>query len=95
LAALFALSRPLRLSALARLAGDSAFLCAGMGSLEVETYRFHTSQTPSSYVAIRTEGPQGYPGGPNGPAAVLKYTRGGAKWKCAVSQNPAVLDPAT
>ena len=31
LAALFALSRPLRLSALARLAGDSAFLCAGMG----------------------------------------------------------------
>jgi hypothetical protein len=26
---------------------------------------------------------------------VLQDTRGGAKWKCAVSQNPAVLDPAT
>jgi hypothetical protein len=65
-----------------------------MGSLEVETYGkllFHTPQTPNSYVAIRTEGPQGYPGGPNGPAAVLQGTRGGATWKYAVSQNPAAL----
>jgi hypothetical protein len=98
LAALFALSRPLRLSALARLVGDSAFLDAGIGSTRSKVVWiavFHTSQTPNSYVAIRTEGPQGYPGGPNGPATVLQDTRGGAKWKCAVSQNPAVLDPAT
>ena len=39
------------------------------------------------------EGPQGHPGGPNGPAAVLQDTpRGGATWKYAVSQNPAALD---
>ena len=38
------------------------------------------------------EGPQGYTGGPNGPAAVLQDTRGGATWKYAVSQNPAALD---
>jgi hypothetical protein len=35
---------------------------------------------------------QGYPGGPNGPAAVIQGTRGGATWKYAVSQNPAVVD---
>jgi hypothetical protein len=39
-----------------------------------------------------SRGAQGHPGGPNGPAAVLQDTWGGAKWKCAVSQNPAALD---
>ena len=39
-----------------------------------------------------SRGPEGHPGGPNGPAAVLQGTRGGATWKYTVSQNPAVLD---
>jgi hypothetical protein len=36
------------------------------------------------------------PGGPNGPAAVLWGTKGGATWKCAgrVSQDPAVVGGA-
>jgi hypothetical protein len=42
-----------------------------------------------------SRGPQGYPDGPNGPAAVLWDTQGGATWKCAVSQDPAVVGPAT
>jgi hypothetical protein len=86
------LSRSLRLSALARLAGDSAFLGAGMWDLSSRDVSISYVETPNSYGAIRTEGPQGYPGGPNGPAAVLQGTRGGATWKNAVSQNPAVVD---
>ena len=39
-----------------------------------------------------SRGAQGYPGAPNGPAAVLQGTRGGATWKYAVSQNPAAVD---
>ena len=39
--------------------------------------------------------PQGYPGGCNGPAAVLRYTRTEATWRCAVSQSAADLEPAT
>jgi hypothetical protein len=34
-------------------------------------------------------------GGPNGPAAVLWETQGGATWKCAVSQDPTAVGPAT
>jgi hypothetical protein len=52
-------------------------------------------ETPQKNMERPIEGPQGHPGGPNGPAAVLWDTRGGVAWKCAVSQNPAVLDPAT
>jgi hypothetical protein len=40
-------------------------------------------------------GAQGHPGGPNGPALVLWDTQGGATWKCAVSQDPAAVGPAT
>jgi hypothetical protein len=69
-------------------------LGAGIGSLEVETYGsylFIRRKPPiHMYVAIRTEGPQEYPGGPNGPAAVLQDTRGGATWKHAVSQTRAL-----
>jgi hypothetical protein len=36
-----------------------------------------------------------YPGGPNGPAVVLWDTQGGVAGKCAVSQDPAVVGPAT
>jgi hypothetical protein len=47
---------------------------------------------PKIHMPIHIEGPQGCTGGPNGPAAVLRDTRGGITWKYAVSQNPAVLD---
>ena len=48
---------------------------------------------PPKYICENiSRGGQGYPGGPNGPAAVLQDTRGGATWKYAVSQNPAALD---
>ena len=51
---------------------------------------------PPKYICENiSRGGQGYPGGPNGPAAVLWDTQGGATWKCAVSQNPAVVGPAT
>jgi hypothetical protein len=52
------------------------------------------AQTPQKHMARHIEGPQGYTGGPNWPAAVLwRDTRGGAAaWKCAVSRNQAVLD---
>jgi hypothetical protein len=52
------------------------FCAPACGISRVETYRkllFHTPQTPNLYVAIRTEGPQGYPGGP-----VIQGTRGGS-----------------
>jgi hypothetical protein len=38
---------------------------------------------------------QGYPGGFNGPAAVLQYTRTEATWRCAISQSAADLEPGT
>jgi hypothetical protein len=51
---------------------------------------------PPKYICQNiSRGGQGYPGGPNGPAAVLWDTQGGATWKCAVSQDPAVVGPAT
>jgi hypothetical protein len=49
------------------------------------------SKPPKDIYQNISRGPQGYPGGPNGPAAVLQGTRGGATWKYAVSQNPAVV----
>jgi hypothetical protein len=42
-----------------------------------------------------TNSPQGYPGGCNGPAAVLQYTRTEATWRCAISQSAADLEPGT
>jgi hypothetical protein len=52
--------------------------------------------TPPKYICQNiSRGPQGHPGGPNGSAAVLWGTQGGTTWKCAVSQDPAVVGPAT
>jgi hypothetical protein len=50
------------------------------------------AQNPQEHMPRHIEGPRGYPGGPNGPAAVLQDTRRGATWNHAVSHNPAVLD---
>jgi hypothetical protein len=61
LAAIAALSRSLRLSALARLVGDSAFLGAGIGPLEVETYRFHPSKPPIHTSRYAPRAPRGTP----------------------------------
>jgi hypothetical protein len=55
-------------------------------------YDLDVLKSPKIHMPRHIEGPQGYTGGPNGPAAVLQDTRGGATWKYAVSQNPAALD---
>jgi hypothetical protein len=96
MAALFVFSRSFRLSAFARLAGLSAFFGGGIDLLLRGACALMCSK-PSKYICQNiSRGPQGYPGGPNGPAAVLWDTQGGATWKCAVSQgDPAVVGPAT
>jgi hypothetical protein len=92
MAALFVVSRSFRLSAFARLAGLSAFFGGGIDLLLRKAYALICSKPPKYICQNISRAPQGYPGGPNGSAAVLQGTRGGATWKNAVSQNPAVVD---
>jgi hypothetical protein len=94
-AALFSRSRAFRLSAFPRLAGLSAFFGGGIDFLLWEACDLICTKFPKDICQNISRGAQGYPGGPNGPAEVLWGTQGGATWKCAVSQDPAVVGPAT
>jgi hypothetical protein len=94
--ALFACSRAFRLSAFARATRrDECLLGGGIDFLLWEACALMCSNPPKTH-GKTYRGPPRVPRtparGPNGPAAVLWDTRGGAALKCAVSQNPAVLD---
>jgi hypothetical protein len=95
-AALFSRSCAFRLSDFARLTGLSSFFGGGIVSYCGKHMLRYAPNPPNTYAKTYRGAPRGTPAGrPNGPAAVLWDTQGGATWKCAVSQDPAVVGPAT
>jgi hypothetical protein len=93
LAALAALSRSLRLSALARLVGDSAFLGAGIGPLEVETHRFYPSKSPIHTSRYVPRAPRGTPADLTGPRQCSKAPGAGPRGNTRSPTGPSGSGP--
>jgi hypothetical protein len=78
-AALFSHSCAFRLSAFTRLTGLSSFFGGGIVSFCGKHMLLDMLKNPKYICQNISRGPQGYPGGPNGPAAVLWDTQGGSR----------------